>query len=260
MSIFKRESDGTIEGITKTGVLVIITSVIGLIVLVRLATGIRTVSVGQVGIVTSYGTVKSEVPSGLHYIWPWETVTGMNVQNQKVQVDASSATKDLQTVETTVALNFNLTPKTANDIYKTVGVQYESVVIDPILQETVRATTSEYNATDLIDQRPQVEAQTLAALTKALSDKGITVDNFSIVNLQFSAQYSAAIENKQVEAQNVAAAQYKLQQAQLNAQANQVQDAALTPNILEQQAIAKWDGKMPQSVGSSSTVFGIPLQ
>lgn len=231
------------------------------IVLLRFAMGIRSVSVGNVGIITSYGNVKGEVPSGLHYIWPWETITKMNVQNQKVQVDASAATQDLQTVTTTVALNYNLTPKTANDIYKTVGPQYQRVVIDPILQETVKAITSQYNATDLITQRSTVEAKTLAALTKALTDKGITVDNLSIVNFQFSAQYSAAIESKQVEAQAVATAQYKLQQAQLNAQANSVQDAALTPAILEQQAIARWDGKMPNAVsGGSGTIFGINIQ
>jgi regulator of protease activity HflC (stomatin/prohibitin superfamily) len=243
----------------KKVVLVAISSIIMLIVVVRLLTCIRSVAVGQVGIISSYGNVKGEVSSGLHFIPPWETVTGMSVQNQKVQVDATAATQDLQTVTATVALNFNLTPKTANDIYKNVGTQYDSVVIDPILQETVKAVTSQYNATDLIDQRSKVEAQTLSDLTKALTNRGVTVDNFSIVNFSFSPQYTAAIENKQVEAQNVAAAQYKLQQSQLNAQANAVQDAALTPAILEQQAIAKWNGAMPNSVGSG-TIFGINLQ
>lgn len=246
---------------TKKVVLGAIVLLIGLIVVIRLLTCIRSVAVGQVGILTSYGSVKGEVSSGLHFIPPWETVTGMSVQNQKVQVSASAATKDLQTVTTSVALNFNLTPKTANDIYKNVGTKYDSVVIDPILQETVKSVTSQYNATDLIDQRGKVEAQTLNELTKALTNRGVTVDNFSIVDFQFSPQFSAAIESKQVEAQNVAAAQFKLQQANLNAQANQVQDAALTPAILQQQAIAKWDGKMPNAVsGGNGTIFGINIQ
>jgi regulator of protease activity HflC (stomatin/prohibitin superfamily) len=240
-------------------VLVLVLLLIGLIVVIRLLTCIRSVGVGQVGIVTSYGQVKGEVSSGLHFIPPWETVTGMSVQNQKVQLDATAATKDLQTVTTTVALNFNLTPKTANDIYKNVGTQYETVVIDPILQETVKSVTAQYNATDLIDQRATVEAQTLTQLNKQLTDRGVTVDNFSIVNFQFSDAYTTAIENKQVEAQNVAAAQYKLQQANLNAQANAVQQAALTPQILEQQAIAKWDGKMPTTVSGGGTIFSIPV-
>lgn len=223
---------------------------------------VRIVGVGQVGIVTRFGSVNREVQSGIHLKLPWpiEHITKMNIQNQKVQVDASAATQDLQTVTTSVALNFNLTPASADQVYREVGTNYQLVVIDPILQETVKSVTSGYNATDLIDQRPKVEAQTLAALQKALEPKGITIDNFSIVNFAFSSAFSSAIENKQVEAQNVQAAQYKLQQANLNAQANQVQDAALTPNILEQQAIAKWDGKLPSNtVAGSSTLFSIPV-
>lgn len=226
-----------------------------------LLTSIRVVGVGREGIVTRFGQVVGDKQSGLVLVAPWgiEHLVSMNVQNQKVQVDATAATQDLQTVTTTVALNFNLTPSTADQIYRQVGVNYESVVIDPILQETVKSITSQYNATDLIDQRPKVEAQTLTQLNKALADKGVTVDNFSIVNFSFSTAFSNAIENKQVEAQNVQAAQYKLQQANLNAQANQVQDAALTPQILEQQAINKWNGKMPNAVSGGSTIFSIPL-
>lgn len=234
---------------------------VGIVILLLLFC-VRVVGVGQVGIITRFGSVNRDVQSGIHLKLPWpiEHITKMNIQNQKVQLGASAATADLQTVTTTVALNFNLTPATADQVYRQVGTNYENVVIDPILQETVKAVTSGYNATDLIDQRPAVEAKTLAGLQTALTAKGITVDNFSIVNFDFSSQFSAAIENKQVEAQNVQAAQYKLQQAQLNAQANQVQDAALTPAILQQQAIAKWDGKLPTTLaGGTGTVFNIPL-
>ena len=237
---------------------------VGILVILTLLTMIRVVGVGRVGIVTRFGQVVGDRQSGIQFVAPWgvEHLVSMNVQNQKVQVDATAATQDLQTVTTTVALNYNLTPATADQIYRSVGVNYQTVVIDPILQETVKAITSQYNATDLIDQRPKVEAQTLAALDKALSNKGFTVDNFSIVNFEFSKAFSDAIENKQVEAQNVQAAQYKLQQANLNAQANQVQDAALTPQILEQQAIQKWDGKLPNNTvaGGSGTIFSLPLQ
>lgn len=243
----------------KSGVTILV--IIGLVILFILFC-VRIVGVGQVGIITRFGTVNREVQSGLSLKLPWpiEHITKMNIQNQKVQQSADAATKDLQTVDTTVALNFNLTPASVDQVYRQVGTNYEQVVIDPILQETVKSITSEYNATDLIDQRPQVETQTLSALQKTLTPKGITVDNFSIVNFAFSADFSNAIENKQVEAQNVQAAQYKLQQAQLNAQANQVQDAALTPAILEQQAISKWDGKLPTYASGSTSVFGIPIQ
>jgi regulator of protease activity HflC (stomatin/prohibitin superfamily) len=187
-------------------------------------------------------------------------MTGMNVQIQLSQVPASAATLDVPDVSTIVALNYNLTSKTANQVYREVGTSYVSTIIDPIVQETFKAVTAEYNATDLIQERSKVQSQTLNALTTAFHNRGITVDNLNVVDFKFSPQYSAAIENKQVEAQNVQTAQYKLQQAQLNAQANQVQDSALSPQILEQQAISKWDGKMPQVVsGGTGNIFGINL-
>lgn len=251
-------------GFTRKGWFALISAPILLfIVLPIFLSMFKVVGVGQVGIVTRFGQVVGEDQSGFHMIlpWPFESMTQMNVQIQKSQVDASAATQDLQTVTTTVALNYNLTPATANQIYREVGTGYVATIVDPILQETVKSVTSQYNATDLIDQRSKVQAQTLAALQSALSARGITVDNLSIVNFEFSPQFAQAIEDKQVQAQNVQAAQYKLQQAQLNAQANQVQQAALTPAILEQQAINKWDGKMPQAVsGGTGNIFGINLQ
>lgn len=232
----------------------------GFIVLIFLLTTFRVVGVGQVGIQTQFGRVIGEKQSGFVVKWPWQGLALMNIQVQKEQQDASAATADLQTVTTTVALNYNLTADSANTVYRTIGPNYKARIIDPILQETVKSVTSQYNATDLIDQRPAVQTKTFLALQAALAKRGITVDNLSIINFQFSADFSQAIENKQVEAQNVQAAQYKLNQAQLNAQANQVQDTALTPQILEQQAIAKWDGKLPNTLAGGGTVFNIPLQ
>lgn len=246
----------------KKTVLLIAGPIVGLIIFFMLVSMVRVVSVGSVGIVTRFGKVVGEDQSGLHFIlpWPFEGMTGMNVQIQKSQVSASAATLDLQQVSTEVALNYNLTPQTANQVYREVGTNYVSNVVDPIVQETFKAVTAQYNATDLVQERAKVQEQTLAELTTAFKNRGITVDNLNIVNFSFSSAFSNAIENKQVEAQNVQAAQYKLQQAQLNAQANQVQDAALTPNILEQQAIAKWDGKLPSNtVAGGSTLFSIPV-
>lgn len=238
-----------------------IAGVIGVILLFIVISMFRVVSVGTVGIVTRFGKVVGEDQSGFHFILPWpiEGMTGMNIQIQKSQVTASAATLDLQEVSTTVALNYNLTPQTANQVYRQVGTAYVNTVVDPIVQETFKAVTAQYNATDLIQERSKVQEQTLNELTTAFRDRGITVDNLNIVNFDFSKEFSSAIENKQVEAQNVQAAQYKLQQAQLNAQANSVQDAALSPQILEQQAIAKWDGKMPQALSGGSNIFGINL-
>lgn len=222
----------------------------------------RTVGVGQVGIVTRFGRVTRETQSGITVKAPWpiEHLTKMNIKTQKEQQDASAASKDLQTVTTTLALNYHLTPDTAKKVFQDVGVDYKTIIIDPVLQESVKSVTSKYNAEELISNRPKVEADLNTILTSKLVDRGITVDNVSIVNFGFSAAFDQAIEQKQVAQQNAQKAQYDLQRAQQEAQAQDAQAKTLTPEYLQLQAINKWDGKMPQTVAGDGTVFSIPVK
>lgn len=215
----------------------------------------RTVGVGQVGIVTRFGRVTREQQSGvlIKLPYPIEHVTKMNIKTQKEQQDATAASRDLQTVTTTMALNYHLTPDTARKVFQTVGTSYATVMIDPIIQEAVKSITAGYNADELITNRPAVEKALNDRLTDKLTDRGITVDNVSIVNFQFSKSFDDAIEQKQVAQQNAQKATYDLQRAQQEAQAQDVQAKTLTPEYLQLQAIQKWDGKLPQTVAGNST-------
>lgn len=220
----------------------------------------RVVGVGQVGIITQFGRVTREAQSGvvIKAPWPIQHITKMNIKTQKEQQDASAASKDLQTVTTTIALNYHLTPDTARKVFTEVGTNYSLVIIDPILQESIKSVTSQYNAEELISQRPKVEQSLQDKLASKLTDRGITIDNVSIVNFSFSEAFNQSIEQKQVAQQNAQKAQYELQTATTQAQAQDVQAKTLTPEYLELQAINKWDGKMPNYVGSGA-VFNIPL-
>ena len=239
----------------------VIVAVVAVIVLFLLFC-VRIVNVGEIGIITRFGNINREASSGLilKLPWPIEHLTKMNVQIQKEQQDASAATQDLQTVTTTLALNYNLTPATADDVFRTIGADYKARIIDPVLQETVKSVTSQFNADELISDRPKVEALVLQDITGKLKSRGVTVDNVSIVNFGFSDAFEQAIEQKQVAQQNAQKAQYELQTAQLQSQAQDVQAKTLTPEYLQLQAIQKWDGKTPNYVGGNGAVFNIPLQ
>lgn len=246
-----------------TGVVIggIVAFVFAFLVLSGLFTSFRSVGVGQVGIVTAFGKVVAERQSGLTVLWPWplEHMSTMSIQTQKEQEQEDAATKDLQDASTTVALNYHIDPLQVMNLYRKVGVNYQSTVILPVLQETLKSTTSNYNATDLIDERTQVVADMNKQITNALKPWGITVDNVSIVNFSFSPTYSKAIEDRAASAANVQTQQYNLQAAQLQAQAQETQKSSLSQQYLELQAIQKWDGKLPNYLGSG-TVFNIPLQ
>lgn len=232
----------------------------GIAAIVLLSTTFRVVGVGQVGIVTQFGKIASEHQSGAVFKAPWQGFVSMNIQVQKEQQEAGAATKDLQTVTTTLALNYHLTSSTAFDVYRNIGTDYKTRIIDPVLQESVKATTSQYNADELIADRPQVETAIFKDLQTKLAKNGITVDGVSIVNLDFSKAFNDAIENKQVAGQNAQKAQYDLQTAQLESQAQQVKAQTLTPEYLQLQAINKWNGKLPSTVTGTGSIFSIPLQ
>jgi len=222
----------------------------------------RVVGVGQVGIITQFGRVTREAQSGIviKAPWPIQHIIKMNIKTQKEQQDASAASKDLQTVTTTIALNYHLTPTTAKKVFTEVGTNYSSVVIDPILQESIKSVTSQYDAAELISLRTKVEQSLQDKLASKLTDRGITIDNVSIVNFNFSEAFDQSIEQKQVAQQNAQKAQYELQTATTQAQAQDVQARTLTPEYLQLQAIQKWDGHMPTTVsGGSGTILSIPL-
>lgn len=222
----------------------------------------RVVGVGQVGIITQFGNVTRTTGSGvvIKAPWPIQHLVKMNVKTQKEQQDASAASKDLQTVTASIALNYHLTADTARKVYVQVGKNYKDVVIDPVLQESIKAVTAQYNAEELISKRPLVESALQDKLSAKLTSRGITVDNVSIVNFNFSKAFDESIEAKQVAQQNAQKAQYELQTAELNAQANTVQGAALTDQVLQQQAIAKWNGVLPTTIaGGANSILGIPL-
>lgn len=223
----------------------------------------RVVGVGQVGIISQFGKITNEHQSGvvIKAPWPIQHLQKMNIQTQKEQQPADAATHDLQSVTTTIAVNYHLTPDTARRVYQNVGTDYKVRIIDPIIQESVKSVTAKYDAADLIGKRSEVELVLNDNLTKKLTDRGITVDNVSIVDFAFSAEFNASIEAKQVAQQDAQKAQYQLQTATLKAQSQDVQAKTLTPEYLELQAIEKWDGVLPKNtVSGNSTLFSIPLQ
>jgi regulator of protease activity HflC (stomatin/prohibitin superfamily) len=178
---------------------------------------------------------------------------------QKEQTKADAASRDLQTVNSEVALNYRLDPSKVVTIYRELGTDYTSNVIAPTLQEGMKATTAQYTAEELITKRGQIAQDVTTLLRDRLQPRGIVVEGFSIVNFDFSQAFNAAIENKVSAEQNALAAQNKLKQIEYEAQqqvaqargeaeAIQIKSNALrsNPEVLQLESIQKWDGKLPQ--------------
>lgn len=219
---------------------------------------------GERGVLMTFGAVHPGVlDPGLHFKVPFvQTVARMNVQVQNSQDTETAASRDLQDVSTTVATNWHILPADAEWVYQHVGSERALVgkIIQPAISNSVKAVTAHYNAEDLIVQRDQVRSQIEAQIRSELEPFRIVVDAVNVTNFHFSAEFAQAIEQKQIAQQRALQAQYDLQKAKVVAQQKIVEATAqsraqkllqltLTPLIIQQQAIARWNGRLPQVVG-----------
>jgi regulator of protease activity HflC (stomatin/prohibitin superfamily) len=221
---------------------------------------VRTVDAGNVGVITRFGEVNREVQSGLAFKLPWpiESMFLMDTRIQKQQEEADAATSDLQVVSATLAVNYALNRERATSVYKEIGPEYNVRVVIPAVQESFKAATAQYTAAELLTRRPEVKQKALDVIKRRIEPYGIRVEDISIVDFSFSPDFTRSIEQKQVAAQEAERAQFNLDRARLDAEAQNAQKLSLSPELLQKMAIDKWDGHMPQYLGGDS-VFNIPL-
>jgi len=248
--------------------------VVGLVVVLGIVIwilylSVYTVPAGFVGIVTRFGAVQRIVRPGFGIKIPLaEDVVKMDVRTQKDQTDATADSIDLQAVTSTIAVNYNLDPQYASQVYSSVGTDYADILIAPAIQNIFKATTAQFTAEQLIDEREAVRSKAEASLKSQLAQYHVLVLNFNIVNFNFSDQFNQAIEAKQVAQQQVETAKQLLAKAQVDAQTAVAQaqgqadaqkalkDAgSLTPEYLEFLAIQKWDGHLPSVVTGGASPF-----
>jgi len=220
-----------------------------------------TIAAGERGVHLRFTAVTGRTfGPGLYFRIPLiESVQPMDIKIQKEEMKSDAASKDLQTVHIVVALNYHLDPEKAAKIYQEVGLQYKERIIDPAMQEAVKASTAKFTAEELITKRELVREDIKTQLRARLQERDLIVDEFNIVNFDFSRVFNEAIEAKVTAEQQALAAKNKLEQikfeaeqrvaeARGKAEAITIESNALrsNPQILELRALEKWNGILPQ--------------
>ena len=222
------------------------------------------VNAGERGVLMQFGKVQEQVlGEGIHVIVPTVyTVKKLSVRVQKQESSAEASSKDLQDVFTDVALNWHIIPEKANAIFQQIGDEKEVVarIIEPAVQEVLKAVMAKYTAEEIITKRGEVKAAVDDYLTLRLVTYHIAVDDISLVHVHFSERFSEAVEAKQIAEQEakrgeflalkaVKQAEAKVNLAKGEAEVQRLLRDNLTPELLERQAIEKWDGKLPLIIG-----------
>lgn len=245
----------------------IVLGIVGLFLIISLLGSFKSVKAGYVGIITRFGKVDRVADSGLVLKLPFvEKVVKMDTRVQKQEAESSAATKDLQDVTATIALNYAISKESALEIYNNLGTDYAENIITPVLHESFKASASQYTAEDLIKNRTEAKEKTLGAVKERLSGYGIQVTDLNIVNLSFSAAFNSAIEAKAVAQQQVETARQELEkakveaekvktEAQAQAEAQRLQQDTLSDLMVKKMWIDKWDGQLPSTMTDDAGIL-----
>lgn len=239
-------------------------AVASLVFLGALSSSIGTVGAGEVGIITRFGEVNRVAESGFTFKIPFiEGMTKMETRVQKQEVKTDAATKDLQEVNGSLAVNFSITNENALKIYKELGTSYNETIITPILHESFKQGVSGYTAEQLMANRTTVKVVIREMLEDRLEAYGITVVDTNITDLNFSAEFNKAIEQKAVAQQEVekakqelekvkVEAESKIEAAKAEAESQRLQQQTLTPEMIKKLWIEKWNGELPTTMPGDS--------
>ncbi|MBU7584942.1 MAG: prohibitin family protein [Nostoc sp. TH1S01] len=225
------------------------------------------VNAGECGVLMKFGEVQEQIlGEGLHLIIPVvNTVEKLSVRVQKQEISTETSSKDLQDVFTDVALNWHIIPEEANIIFQQIGNQQNiiSCIINPAIEEVLKAIIAQYTAEEIITKRGAVKFELDEALTTRLRSYHIAVDDISLVHVHFSELFSEAVEAKQIAEQEAKKAEFlalkavkeaeaKVNLARGEAETNRLLRDGLTPELLQKQAIEKWNGKLPLVIGKEN--------
>lgn len=245
--------------------------IIGVIVFITIIilSSIKTVPTGYVGVKTRFGQVQDDaIQEGLNLKLPFiEKIVKIDCRTQKIEYTMEASSRDLQKISSIkIAINYGVDKQKANILYREIGKDFKTIIIEPAIYETMKSAIANYTAEELVTKRKEVSNLAQETLTEKLKDKGINITSLSMTDLSFSAEFDQAIEKKQVVEQQTQQAKYELEKAKVenekkieNAKAEaevmkqqnqEISDKTLELKRLEvqQKLIEKWNGQLPTTV------------
>ncbi len=269
--------------------------IIIIVVIILATSAFVIVDSGHVGVVRTLGAVQPEpLPEGFHLKKPFlDKVEQIDIRLTKAKSKSQAASKDLQTVATQVTVQYSLSGPIAPLTYQRIGKRdiVAATVIEPAIQESVKAVTAQYTAEQLVTKRAEVKQQIQKAIENFISvtlkDKSVPtalkIANVAITDFEFSAEFNKAIElkvraeqealqalNEKTRRVTQAEAGYQERKLSADGEAYEIEAASKAkadaiareakalkdnPQLIQLRLAEKWDGTLPKFTGGDA----IPL-
>jgi prohibitin 1 len=180
---------------------------------------------GSAGVLTSFGRVTGEIlPEGTHFVSPFKVNHVMTVRTQTQEEHTSTPSSEGLNLEIDTSLIYHLNWGKAADVFRTLGTQYSSTIIEPNLRSIIRDTTAGHSANTLYSSsRKQVEDEIREGLRAALEPRGIVIENVLLRDIQLPHALKASIETKQQAEQESLAMSFRLQKERQEADRKRIE-------------------------------------
>lgn len=261
-------NSGSKFNVPKKAIIITVSVIAALIILFN---SITIIDAGHTGVINTLGRVSENVlQEGIHMKIPFvQSIIKMDNRIVKLEVDTEAFSKDLQTVATTLAINYRVAKDKSYAIYKNVGSDYETILVTPAVNEVLKAITAQYTAEESVTNRSLISQGLIEQLNEKLNKNGIYVEDVNIINFDFSDAYVSAIEEKQVAEQRLLKAKTEKEeaivkaeaeaetvriQAEAQAKANQILNKSINANLIEYEKIQKWNGELPKVTDGSAII------
>src|SRR5271169_6490363 len=243
--------------------------IVGFLLVILLFSSIAKVGTGHVGVLTLFGKVQTggTLGEGIHIISPLKTNNELSIQTQTLKESASVPSSEGLMISLDTSLIYHLNPDRAAEVFQKIGSDYETVVVEPTLRSAIREATASHTANALYTgEREMVAKQIYDQVSTQLKERGLTVENVLLRDIQLPATLKAAIEAKQQAEQESLAMNFRLQKETQEAQRKRIEAAGvrdfqqivaqgITPSLLEWKGIEATE-TLARSANAKVVVIG----
>jgi prohibitin 1 len=245
--------------------------IIAFLLVILVLSSVTRVGTGHVGVLTLFGKVQTgeTLGEGIHLISPLKTNNELSVQTQTLKESASVPSSEGLMMSLDTSLIYHLNPDRAAEVFQKIGSDYENVVVEPTLRSAIRESTASHTANALYTgEREMVAKQIYDQVSAQLKERGLTVENVLLRDIQLPATLKAAIEAKQQAEQESLAMNFRLQKETQEAQRKRIEAAGvrdfqqivaqgITPSLLEWKGIEATE-TLAKSPNTKVVVVGNP--
>lgn len=274
---------GTEVQITAQGYMAIVAAVLGVIFLFVLFFSIKKVNPGEAAVITSFGRMKGVRTEGVRLAL-FEGYTRYNLKTKKLDGHHEAGSKNGQYIFVDTSFSYNLKAQDLPNLYKEVGSQkdLEEKFIHPVIRDVVYQATAQYSADDILPRQGEFRELVIKLLKERLDQRYFDMVDLQITNIDFSPEYNAALEQKQIAEQtaikekqiaeqnsakqkieieqNLRQKNYELEAAKVDAERQRLLTESLTPTLLQKAWIEKWNGVLPVTMTGADSNFILPLK